>query len=35
MARDLGRDIASPEEARAALAVEKRPPFLKSQVAAE
>jgi 3-keto-5-aminohexanoate cleavage enzyme len=35
MARDLGRDIASPEEARAALAIEKRPPFLKSQVAAE
>ena len=30
IARDLGREIASPDEARAALAIEKRPPFLKN-----
>jgi 3-keto-5-aminohexanoate cleavage enzyme len=29
IARDLGRDIASPEEARAMMKIEKRKPYLK------
>ena len=31
IARDVGRQIATPDEARAMLAMEKRPPFLKDQ----
>ena len=30
IARDLGREIATPDEARAMLQIEKRPPFLKN-----
>jgi 3-keto-5-aminohexanoate cleavage enzyme len=30
IARDVGREIATPEEARATLQIEKRPPYLRN-----